>query len=280
MTQYLRLSLFCFGLLLLNSSLALMVSAQQSAAPTLISSEMMTSLGAPPPMPLPPSSIIKGFTAAENKFRAELNQYTFKRDVVLQTIGPNGEVTGEYIRNSQFVFDDRGQRIEKVLYHPKSTINEMKITKEDIQDLAGAQLFGLEISDSGSYQLTFAGQESLEGLETIVLDVKPARTPDPHRMSERFFSGRIWIDPATLQVKKIQGITLPAGKQRFPVFETQREQAIGGLLFPTRTLADDVLHFPGLDVHYRIRARYYDFKRFASRVKIVEIDDTENTANR
>src|SRR5206468_3067976 len=136
-------------------------------------------------------NIIKSFTTAENQFRRELNQYAFKRDVVLQTIGASGEVTGEYIRNSQFVFDDRGERVEKVLYHPKSTIKEMKITREDIQDLAGAQLFGLEISESGSYQITFAGQENLEGLETFILDVKPARTPDPHRMHERFFSGRI-----------------------------------------------------------------------------------------
>lgn len=267
-----RLSLFLFGLTL-SFSLALSANAQGTDSPTLIASEVAASLDAPPPMTLTPTAILKGFTAAENRFREELKQYAFKRDVVLQTIGPNGEVTGEYIRNSLFVLDDRGARVERVLYHPKSSIKEMKITKEDIQDLAGAQLFGLDISESNSYQITYAGRVNLEGLETFVLDVQPARAPDPHKMKDRFFSGRIWIDPATLQIKKIRGVTLPAGKQRFPVFETYREKSISELLFPTRTYADDVLHFPGLDVHYRIQVRYYDFKRFASRVRVVEVDD-------
>lgn len=230
-------------------------------------------------MPPSPANIIKGFIAAENHFRQELNQYAFKRDVVLQTIGAGGEVTGEYIRNSQFVFDDRGERVEKVLYHPKPTITEMKITREDIQDLASAQLFGLEIAESGSYEISFAGTENLTGLETFVLEVRPARTPDPHRMRERFFSGRLWIDPATFQIKKIRGIALPAGKQRFPIFETRREEPIGALLFPTETFADDFLHFPERVVHYRIRVRYHDFKRFASRVRVIELDDANEAAH-
>jgi hypothetical protein len=279
MAQHIRLSLFCLSLVLLNCAAQLPASAQQPAASTLISSEALASLGAPPRMPSSPANIIKGFIAAENKFRQELNQYAFKRDVVLQTIGANGEVTGEYIRNSQFVFDDQGARIEKVLYHPKPTIKEMKITREDIQDLASAQLFGLEITESGSYEISFAGSENLAGLETLVLEVRPARTPDPHKMHERFFSGRLWIDPATFQIKKIRGIALPAGKQRFPVFETSREESIGALFFPTQTFADDFLRFPERVVHYRIRVRYYDFKRFASRVRIIELDDPNDTTH-
>ena len=212
-------------------------------------------------------------------FRQELNQYAFKRDVVLQTIGASGEVTGEYIRNSQFVFDDRGARVEKVLYHPKPTIKEMKITREDIQDLASAELFGLEIAESGSYKISFTGTENLAGVETFVLEVKPARAPDPQRMRERFFSGRLWIDPTTFQIKKIRGIALPAGKQRFPVFETDREESIGAFLFPTETFADDFLHFPERVVHYRIRVRYYDFKRFSSRVHVIELDDPQDTTH-
>ena len=79
-------------------------------------------------------TVLARFVATETRVREALNQHTFKRDVVLQTIGPNGEVTGEYLRNSQFIFDDRGRRIERVLFHPGSTIHEMRITKEDIQE--------------------------------------------------------------------------------------------------------------------------------------------------
>lgn len=200
-------------------------------------------------------------------------QFTFKRDVVLQTIGAKGEVTGEYIRSSSFVLDDRGQRIEQVFFHPPSTIKSMKITKEDVQDLAGSQLFGLEPNEMDAYNFTFLNEENLDGRPVYTIDVSPKQAPDPHKMRARFFVGKIWIDADSFQIAKLQGITEPQGKQRFPNFETERSLRVDGLLFPTKTFADDVLRFPHTEVHYRIAVRYYDFKRFASELKIVEVDE-------
>ena len=219
-----------------------------------------------------PAAIVARFVDAESRVREALNQHTFKRDVVLQTIGPNGEVTGEYVRNSQFIFDDHGRRIERVLFHPASTIREMRITKEDIQDLASSQLLGIDVAEATKYVLTYAGQATVDSHQVFAIDVRPSTQPDPKHMSERFFVGRIWVDPASLQVVRVRGIVEPHGKQRFPRFETWREQVTGSSLFPTRTEADDVLHFPSRTVHYRIRVRYYDYKRFGSKVNITEID--------
>jgi len=230
----------------------------------------------PPPMILrTPETIVASFVKTESQLREALNQHTFKRDVVLQTIGPNGEVTGEYIRNSQFLFDDKGNRIERVTYHPPSTIREMRITKEDIQDLAGAQLLGIDIAESAKYQLTYAGDDSLAGKRVYRLLVEPAVKPNPDRMRERFFRGTVWINAVTFQIVKIRGVVEPQGKQRFPTFETWREPVTSTLSFPTRTEADDVLHFPNRDVNYRIRVRYYDYKLFASTVSVKEIDAPE-----
>ena len=55
-----------------------------------------------------PETIVDSFIQTETRLREALKQHTFKRDVVLQTIGRKGQVTGEYVRNSEFVFDDRG----------------------------------------------------------------------------------------------------------------------------------------------------------------------------
>src|SRR6266496_3811302 len=220
-----------------------------------------------------PAAIVTRFVAAETEVRDALNQHTFKRDVVLQTIGPNGEVTGEYIRNSQFIFDDKGRRIERVLYHPASTIREMRITKEDIQDLAGSQLLGVDVSELSKYQFKFAGREDENSRELVAIDVSPLVQPDPNHMSERFFVGRIWIDATTFQVVRTKGFVEPQGKQRFPTFETWREPVNAALVFPVRTQADDILHFPRRDVHYRIKVRYYDYKLFACKVSINEVDD-------
>jgi hypothetical protein len=222
--------------------------------------------------------VLNKFVASEAEVREALNQHTFKRDVVLQTIGPNGEVTGEYIRNSQFVFDNKGRRIERVLFHPKSTIRAMRITKEDIQDLAGAQLLGIDITETTKYRLSYVGMETVDLKQLIAIDVTPLVAPDPHRMKDRFFVGRVWLDPSTFQIVKVKGIVEPQGKQRFPLFETWREPVKGALAFPVRTEADDILHFRNSDVHYRIKVRYYDYQLFASRVTVKELDDALPTS--
>jgi len=236
----------------------------------------------PPAMTLRTSeNILASFVKTETQVRAALNQHSFKREVVLHTIGPNGEVTGEYIRRSEFLFDDRGNRIERVTYHPLSTIREMRITKEDIQDLAGAQLLGIDITESGKYRLTYRGAEMLNGKRLYVLNVEPAFQPNPYRMSERYFRGTLWIDAATYQMVRVRGTVEPQGKQRFPQFETWRDALATStnvsFAFPSRTEADDVLHFPHRHVNYRIRVRYYDYKLFASTVSVKELDQPAAT---
>lgn len=217
-------------------------------------------------------TIIESFLQAESQLREALTQYTFKREVVLQTIGPKGQVTGEYVRHSEFLFDDAGNRIERVTYHPPSTIREMRITEEDLQDLASAQLLGIDIVESAKYRFNYFGEESFDSQRVYVLGIEPASKPNPHRMRERYFRGSVWIDAATFQIVKVRGIVEPQGKQRFPLFETRRESAGATFAFPSRTEADDVLHFPNRDVNYRIRVKYYDYKVFASTVSVKELD--------
>jgi hypothetical protein len=255
------------------------VSSQQQSMAYNSIDDMLARLNvqAPaPPVGQTAESIIAAFVKGESQVRDALNQHTFKRDVVLQTIGPDGAVTGEYIRDSQFIFDDRGNRIEQVTFHPPSTIREMRITREDIQDLAGAQLLGIDISETSKYKLTYAGEDRLNEKRVYVLLVEPAVTPDPHHMNNRFFVGRVWIDPDSFQILKVRGVVEPHGKQRFPTFETWRELQTAKLYLPTRTEADDVLHFPKYDVNYRIRVRYYDYKQFAGKLRITEINERGN----
>lgn len=275
MSKTTSLSITLLGLLALSLFAAPLAMAQQSSvalANTRADLIKVSIDSEPPPMPLSPKAIIAAFLKSEGATREALNQHTFKRDVVLQTIGANGQVNGEYIRNSQFLFDDRGNRIERVLYHPASTIREMRITKEDIQDLAGAQLLGVDIAETGKYRLNYLGTELLDSRTTFVIDVAPTTTPDAQNMKERFFVGRVWIDADTFRVIKVKGVVEPHGKQRFPMFETSRSLIADALVFPNLTTADETLRFPDRDVHYRINVKYYDYKRFASKVIITEMD--------
>lgn len=222
--------------------------------------------------PVDVERIVRAFTAKETEFRRALAEYAFQRDATIQTVGMGGQITGEYHRQSQFVFDDRDQRFEKITFFPQPTLTELRFTEEDLEDLGGVQPFALEASKINQYNFKYMGKERIDELDTYVFEVAPKVLPK--KVSERFFQGRVWVDQRDLQIVKVRGKGVPEGDQRFPVFETYRQQIDGRYWFPTYTYADDDLIFPkGETVHLRMLVRYSDFRRFRSKVKITEVGD-------
>ena len=216
--------------------------------------------------------IIRAFTGKETEFRHALAEYAFQRDALIQTIGIGGDVTGEYHRSSSFVFDDHDQRFERITFFAAPTLTEVTFTQEDLEDLGGVEPFALEASKIGQYNFTYVGPEHVDELDTFVFDVEPKIVPK--KESERFFQGRVWVDQEDLQIVKVRGKGVPEGKQRFPVFETWRQQIDGRYWFPTYTRADDVLNFPnGQSVHIRMIVRYDDYKKFRSKVKVTDVEN-------
>lgn len=223
------------------------------------------------------NKIVRAFTAKETEFRRALNEYAFKRDAVVQTIGMGGQITGEYHRVSYFTFDDSGNRYEKISFFPMPTLTEISMTAEDLEDLGGIQPFALEASKIDQYSFNYIGKERIDELNLYVFDVSPKVIPDPKKTKERFFQGRIWVDDKDLQIVKVRGKGIPEDKNnKFPVFETYREQIDGRYWFPTYTSADDNLVFDnGQVVHLRMLVRYTDFKRGHAEVIITEINGDE-----
>ena len=223
--------------------------------------------------PVDVDRIVRAFTAKETQFRQALNDYSFKRDATLQQIGMGGQVMGEYHRVSQFVFDDHGNRFEKITFFPAPTLTELQVTDEDIEDLGGIQPFALEASKINQYNFNYLGTEHIDELDTYVFDVQPKVMPK--KVSERFFQGRVWVDTRDLQIVKVRGKGVPEGKQRFPVFETYRQQIDGRYWFPVYTYADDDLVFPDATLHVRMLVRYTNFRRFRSEVNITELNEAK-----
>jgi hypothetical protein len=112
--------------------------AQQT---TKTSSTTTTPAGGKAPVDV--AKIINAVSTKETQFREALNQYGFTREVVVQTIGMGGQVTGEFRRTSSFAFDDKGNRFEKVMFAPAPTLTDLIITKEDMEDLGGIQPYAL-----------------------------------------------------------------------------------------------------------------------------------------
>jgi hypothetical protein len=213
--------------------------------------------------------IVRAFTAKETEFRRALNGYTFKRDATIQTIGMGGQVTGEYRRASNFTFNDAGERFERITFFPLPTLTDITFTQEDLEDLGGVQPFALEAAKLDKYNFTYVGRERIDEIGTYVFDVAPKVMPK--KVSERLFQGRVWVDDEALQIVKVRGKGVPEGDQRFPIFETYRQQIDGKFWFPTYTYADDELVFKnGHAVRLRMKVTYSDYKRFQGSVRVIE----------
>jgi hypothetical protein len=220
--------------------------------------------------------IIKTFTARETQFRRALNEYSFKRDAILQTIGMGGQITGEYHRVSLFTFDNQGNRFEKINYFPMPSTGTI-VTTEDLEDLGGIQPFALEPSKIPQYDIKYVGRDKIDELNLYVFDVSPKVIPDPKKSKERFFLGRVWVDDQDLQIVKTKGKGVPETKKnKFPIVETYREQIDGRYWFPTYSYADEELLFDNGDpLHIRMKVRYSDFELARAKVKIIEVDPSE-----
>lgn len=217
---------------------------------------------APPPEI---QEVIRRFAAAESENRSARNNYTFTQDFDLMTVGEAGSVTGRFHRVSDIVLDDHGNRLEKITFFPPSTLVTLQITNEDMQDLAGVQPFALATEDLSKYQIDYVGKEKLDELSTYVFDVKPKAI----RKTERYLQGRIWVDDQDLQIVKVKGQAVPEiGDQKFPHFESYRENIDGRYWFPTYVYADDVLQFKNGDIRLRMTVRFTKYKKFSGRIRV------------
>ena len=206
--------------------------------------------------------IVSVLTSKETEFRNALAQYSFKRDAVVQTIGAGGQISGEYHRTSRLTFDSSGKRVEKVLFFPTPTLSGIGISTEDLDDLGGMQLFALEASKASLYNFKYGGKERIDELDLHVFDVSPKALPDPKKVKDRLFQGRIWVDTQGNQIVKLRGKGMPQPKiNPFPTLEIYREE-IDGFWFPTYAYADEELLLgSGGVVKIRLRVRFSEFEK-------------------
>ena len=225
--------------------------------------------------------IVRKFTARETEFRRALNEYAFKRDALIQELGMGGQVIGEYHRISDFTFDNKGNRYEKISFFPMPSMQAAAVTNEDLEDLGGVNPFALEGARAALYNLKYVGKERIDELDLYVFDVSPKVMPSP-KSKERVFVGRIWVDDHDLQIVKSRGKAGPETKQnKFPIVETYREQVDKKYWFPTFVYADDDLIFDnGTDFRIRMRVKYTDFKVGRGTVTITEVGEAPDTATK
>lgn len=283
---FLTLSLIAFlGFLLisLRPALAQNRTSGQSSPPATATSAQLS-----------PDEVIKRFTEKESDLREVWKDYAYRQETKLQVLGPAKTVSGEYYQVSDFVFDDKGRRIEKIVRAPQSTLEQagLLMTADDKNAMVNLQPFALAKEELPNYKLSYVGKEKVDELNTYVFDVTPKAMIDQRELKRlrdqkiegKYFQGRIWVDDQDLQIVKTDGKTVPEFKQRFPRFQTYRENIDGRYWFPTYTFGEDELDFEkGPSIRVRLVIRYKDYRQFQSDVKIVgaseEVKDESEKAD-
>ena len=225
-----------------------------------------------PPQGATPEEIITHFAAKETEFAKARDQYTYRQDVKVQTL--DGEhVDGEYKEVFDVMFDDKGKRIENVVFAPASSLSKIYMSQEDFEDIRHRLPFVLTTEDLPEYNILYVGQQQEDELNCYVFDIAPKKIEG----KKRYFQGRVWVDDKDFQIVKTYGKTNDVRKKHgngndenlFPKFTTWRQQIDGKYWFPVYTKADDELHFKLQDVHIKEIVKYQDYKRFGSNVKIL-----------
>ncbi len=210
-----------------------------------------------------PQEIIQRFAQKENEFRQLWQRYTYTQKILFQELGPDDSVGGQKEMVFEVYFTNDGRRQTRKI-SDKGKLVSVHVTKEDVEDAVARQPFVLTTEDLPLYEIVPEGKQRVDELDTYVFKVTP-RLIDKR---DRVFEGRVWVDDVDLQIVMTSGKILPEdSRNKFPKFETVREQIDGDFWFPTWTGADDILTFGdwmsgGRSVHVREIITYSDYKKF------------------
>jgi hypothetical protein len=209
-----------------------------------------------------PRDIIEKFSRRESELRDVWEKYTYLQRVEFEVLDNRGEPRERRVMEIEVYFTTDGKRRTRVL-SDKGELKSVGVTEEDLQDAVGLQPFVLTTEDLPDYEIKYKGRERVDELDTHVFEVKPKKI----RGKNRYFKGKIWFDSIDHQIVMTRGKAVPDyANNKFPEFETRREQIDDEYWFPTWTKAEDTLSFGGIydrySVHVRQYSTYENFQKF------------------
>jgi hypothetical protein len=232
---------------------------------------LLIAADAPDPSPAQIDEIIQKFAAKEAEFAKARENYTYHQTARIQELDPSGNVSGRWETVSDIVFDTANKRNEKVVRAPVSTLKNILLTPEDLEDLKSVQPFVLTTAELPKYVIRYLGRENLDEIGCYAFAVKPKKVD----AGQRYFEGIVWVDDRDMQIVKSYGRGTGVFKKgnAYPKFETYREQIDGKYWFPTYTIANATLHFPEFDQRIKQTVRYEDYKQFRATTTITFGDE-------
>jgi hypothetical protein len=216
-----------------------------------------------PPKNMTVPELIQKFSAGETKVREARTHYTYTQDVLVQTLNDN-KVDGQFHEITTVSYDDKGRRLETVTFGEQSTLREVQLTQTDFDDVRIFMPWILTTDEVPQYNLTYAGQQHVDDLDTYVFHVEPKK----EEKGKRYFQGRVWVDNRDFQIVKLCGKSVPDVIHRKknqpmdirPTFVGYR-QLVDGNWFPAFARVNDTLHFQVQSIHLREILKLTGYKR-------------------
>jgi hypothetical protein len=215
------------------------------------------------PPSLPPDEIIRHFSQKEDEYLIARSRHTFRKSVRLQEFGPDGKLSGEFLRVTETAPGPDGRPIVKVIEKPQSTLQHAFLAPEDLEALDRVPAYPLTTSQLPKYNLKYIGKEQVDEIDCYIFQVKPKMLERTHGL----FDGVIWVDAKYLEVVKTygkwvteQGDAAVLQQYPFALFETYRENVDGKYWFPNYARSDDTLHLKDQDLNIRLVIKWSDFK--------------------
>ncbi|HEY1242700.1 MAG TPA: hypothetical protein VGF16_19195, partial [Bryobacteraceae bacterium] len=123
-----------------------------------------------------PQQIIQKFAAKEKEFSDARNNYTYRQSVKMEELDGGGNPTGhKWEEVEDIIFTPEGKRMEKVVYAPVQTLQQIVLTPSDIQDLRNVQPFVMTTEEIPEYDVNYLGKEKVDEIGTYVFAVKPKK---------------------------------------------------------------------------------------------------------
>jgi hypothetical protein len=209
---------------------------------------------APEKAPIPPEEIIRRFSAQEDEYARALGNYTYRRTVRLQEIGPDGRLAGQSEVVTEIVVAEDGSRRQRPVSRSDSTLHVLELEPDALEALGRMATFPFGESQVPNYNFVYQASEPVDDLTTYVFRVTPKKLDRTHA----YFSGLIWIDDHDLAVVKSFGkwvtelgdYTLP--DLPFNMFDTERQPVSNKYWMPAYSRSDSSVSQTNVSVPVRL----------------------------
>jgi hypothetical protein len=213
----------------------------------------------------PPPNLARLVAHRESETEAERNEYMYRQTVQIEELDGRGGVRGRYREVRDIIFSPQHERTEELVGKPDNGLRNLQLTPEDFRDIRDIQPLVLTEDRLWNYETRFRGEESMDGVDCWVLQVRPRQILE----GQRLFDGMLWVDRKGYNIVRMEGRAVPEirtlkTENLFPRFTTIRKPVDGNHWFPAYTYADDTLQFRAGPQRERLRISYSEYRRFGA----------------